>query len=202
MAAPSKQVRLPFDKLTESNLKPVIKKMEKWGLKVSSVEAPNRGRRESGFLLKDATFAFDDGQKMLIRVKADGTVFQVKLNNKVVPIKHVDNMDKAIGEMVDYVQANAKAYQRAKLQREKRRRLNIEPPAVATNRREKIERAKAQLTELATANEELDAQTAEMRAAVNTKQNELKKVESELAAERNRTTVLERTLTELSGQGV
>lgn len=202
MAAQTKQVRLPFDKLTESSLKPVIKKMEKWGLKVSSVEAPNRARRESGFLLKDATFTFEDGQKMLVRVKSDGTVFQVKLNKKVVPIKHVDDMDKAIGEMVDYVQANAKAYQRAKLQREKRRRLNIEPPAVVTNRREKIERAKAQLTELTTANGELDVQAVEMRAAVTTKQSELKKAESELAAERDKTTVLERTLTELSGQGV
>lgn len=201
MAAPTKQVRLPFDKLTESGLKPTIKKMEKWGLKVSSVDAPNRARRESGFLLKDATFTFEDGQKMLVRVKADGTVFQVKLNNKVVPIKHVDNMDKAIGEMVDYVQANAKAYQRAKLQREKRRRLNIDPPAVVTNRREKIERAKAQLTELATANGELDAQAVEMQATVTAKRGELKKAESELAAERDKTIALERTFAELSGQG-
>ncbi len=201
MAAPTKQVRLPFDQLTESGLKPTIKKMEKWGLKVSSVDAPNRARRESGFLLKDATFTFEDGQKMLVRVKADGTVFQVKLNNKVVPIKHVDDMDKAIVEMVDYVQANAKAYQRAKLQREKRRRLNIEPPAVVTNRQEKIERAKAQLTELTTANGELDAQAAEMQATVTAKQGELKKAESELAAERDKTTTLERTFAELSGQG-
>lgn len=201
MAAQTKQVRLPFDKLTESGLKPVIKKMEKWGLKVSSVDAPNRARRESGFLLKDATFTFEDGQKMLVRVKADGTVFQVKLNNKVVPIKHVDDMDKAIGEMVDYVQANAKAYQRAKLQREKRRKLNIEPPPVVTNRQEKIERAKAQLTELITANGELEAQAAEMQASMATKQGELQKAESALAAERTKTTALEQTLAELSGQG-
>ncbi|MEE0816653.1 MAG: hypothetical protein U0M13_13430, partial [Desulfovibrio fairfieldensis] len=61
---------------------------------------------------------------------------------------------------------------------------------------------KAQLTELTTANGELDVQAVELRAAVTTKQSELKKAESELAAERDKTTVLERTLTELSGQGV
>lgn len=37
MAAPSKQVRLPFDKLTESNLKSVVKKFTKWGLEIVAV---------------------------------------------------------------------------------------------------------------------------------------------------------------------
>lgn len=197
MAAPSKQVRLPFDKLTESNLKPIIRKMEKWGLEVAEVNAPNRAKRESGFLLKDFTLTFEDGQKMLVRVKSDGTVFQVKLNKKVVPIKHVDNMDKAIGEMVDYVQENAKAYERAKLQRERRRKLHIDPPPVVTNRREKIERAKGQLAELTTANEGLQSQLSETENTIQTKQNELDKAEAALKAERGKTAELERILTEL-----
>lgn len=199
MAAPSKQVRLPFDKLTESNLKPIIRKMEKWGLEVDSVDAPNRAKRESGFLLKDFTITFADGQKMLVRVKSDGTVFQVKLNKKVVPIKHVDNMDKAIGEMVDYVQENAKAYERAKLQRERRRKLHIDPPPVITNRREKIERAKGQLAELTTATEGLQAQISETEGTIQTKQNELDKAEAALKVEQGKTTDLERILTELEG---
>lgn len=199
MAAPSKQVRLPFDKLTESNLKPIIRKMEKWGLEVAEVNAPNRAKRESGFLLKDFTLTFEDGQKMLVRVKSDGTVFQVKLNKKVVPIKHVDNMDKAIGEMVDYVQENAKAYERAKLQRERRRKLHIDPPPVVTNRREKIERAKGQLAELTTSNEGLQAQISETEGTIQTKQSELDKAEAALKAERSKTAELERILAELEG---
>lgn len=197
MAAPSKQVRLPFEKLTEQNLRPTIKKMEKWGLKVASVEAPNRARRESGFLLKDVTFVFEDGQKMLVRVKSDGTVFQVKLNKKVVPIRHVDDMDKAIIEMVDYVQENAKAYERAKLQRERRRRLHIEPPPIVTNRREKIERAKAELAELSTANEGLQAQISENETALQSKQRELDEATAALKAEKDKTADLERILKEL-----
>lgn len=197
MAAPSKQVRLPFEKLTEQNLRPTIKKMEKWGLKVASVEAPNRARRESGFLLKDATFVFEDGQKMLVRVKSDGTVFQVKLNKKVVPIRHVDDMDKAIIEMVDYVQENAKAYERAKLQRERRRRLHIDPPPIVTNRREKIERAKAELTELSATNEGLQAQISESETSLQDKQKELDTATAALKAEKEKTAELERILKEL-----
>lgn len=199
MAAPSKQVRLPFDKLTEQNLRPIIKKMEKWGLEVTSVDAPNRARRESGFLLKDVTFVFEDGQKMLVRVKSDGTVFQVKLNKKVVPIRHVDDMDKAIIEMVDYVQENAKAYERAKLQRERRRKLHIDPPPVVTNRREKIERAKGQLAELTASNEDLQAQISATETTVQMKQAELDKAMAALKAEQNKTVELERILTELEG---
>ena len=237
MAAPSKQVRLPFEKLTEQNLRPIIKKMEKWGLKVASVDVPNCACRESGFLLKDVTFIFEDGQKMLVRVKSDGTVFQVKLNKKVVPIRHVDDMDKAIIfedgqkmlvrvksdgtvfqvklnkkvvpirhvddmdkaiiEMVDYVQENAKAYERAKLQRERRRKLHIDPPPVVTNRREKIERAKGQLAELTTSNEGLQAQISETEGTIQTKQSELDKAEAALKAERSKTAELERILAEL-----
>ena len=40
-----------------------------------------------------------------------------------------------------------------------------------------------------------------MQATVTAKQGELKKAESELAAERDKTTTLERTFAELSGQG-
>lgn len=199
MATPSKQVRLPFEKLTEQNLRPITKKMEKWGLEIASVDAPNRARRESGMLLKDVTFVFSDGQKMLVRVKSDGTVFQVKLNKKVVPIKHVDNMDKAIGEMVDYVQENAKAYMRAKLQRERRRKLHIDPPSIVTNRQEKIELAKGQLAELNTANEGLQAQISETETTIQTKRAELDKATADLAAERDKTAVLQRTLSELEG---
>ena len=131
MAMPSKQVKLDFDKMTEAGLKPWAKKFEKWGLSVKKIDAINKAKRESGYMLKDAMFNFSDGQQMLVRVKQDGTVFQVKLNKKVVPIKNVADMDKAVIEMVDYIQDNAKAYEKAKIQREKRKKLNIPVPLFA-----------------------------------------------------------------------
>lgn len=197
MPPATKQVRLPFDKLTESGLKPIVKKFEKWGLKVASIDSTNRQKRESGMLLKDAVFIFDDGQKMLVRVKSDGTVFQVKLNNKVVPIKNIDDMDKAVVEMVDYVQDNAKAYERAKIQREKRRKLNIQPPRVVTTRQEKIAAAKQSLSELSSANSELEKQNNELSISIAGKQAQWDSLYKELEQETAITKELEREIANL-----
>ena len=109
MAMQSNQVKLDFEKMTEAGLKPLAKKFEKWGLTVKNIDSTNKAKRESGFMIKDATFTFSDGQQMLVRVKQEGTAFQVKLNNKVVPIKNVADINKAVIEMVDYIQSNAKA---------------------------------------------------------------------------------------------
>lgn len=201
MAVPSKQVRLPFDRLTETNLKPIVKKFTKWGLEIVSIDAPNKAKRESGFLLKNFTLEFKDGQKLLVRVKSDGTVFQVKLNNKVVPVKNVDDMEKAVGEMIDYVMYNAKAYERAKLQREKRKKLNIKTPSVTTSRKEKIAKAKAQLSELNGSNTDLEKQLAEIQNGSGNKNSELEAAKAALAKEKARTIELEKTLAELQGDG-
>lgn len=197
MPPATKQVRLPFDKLTESGLKPIVKKFEKWGLKVVSIDSTNRPKRESGMLLKDSAFIFDDGQKMLVRVKSDGTVFQVKLNNKVVPMKNVGDMDKAIIEMVDYVQENAKAYERAKVQREKRKKLNIQPPRVVTTRQEKIAAAKQSLSELSSVNNELEKQNDELNVSLAGKQAQWDSLHKELEQEMGITKKLEREIVSL-----
>lgn len=196
MAPTTKQVRLPFDKMTETSLRPFIKKFEKWGVHISKIEASNVGKRESGFLLKDALFIFEDGQKMLVRVKSDGTVFQVKLNNKVLPLKSVDNVDKAVIEMVDYIQANAKAYERAKIQREKQK-AKPDTPSVTTSRREKISRVKDELRELSASITDLDQQHTEAQSRAQNKQAELQKAESEFTAEKEKTTKLENELASL-----
>lgn len=200
MAAPSKQVRLPFDRLTESNLKSVVKKFTKWGLEIVSVDAPNKAKRESGCLLKYFTLEFKDGQKLLVRVKSDGTVFQVKLNNKVVPVHNVDDMEKAVGEMIDYVSYNAKAYERAKVQREKRKNLNIKTPSITTSRKEKIEKAKAQLAELTGTNGDLEKQLEEVKIGNNSKNAELEKAKRDLVNEHAKTVELEKQLAELQGE--
>lgn len=196
MAPTTKQVRLPFDKMTETSLRPFIKKFEKWGVHISKIEASNVGKRESGFLLKDALFIFEDGQKMLVKVKSDGTVFQVKLNNKVLPLKSVDNVDKAVIEMVDYIQANAKAYERAKIQREKRK-AKPDTPSVTTSRREKISRVKDELRELSASITDLDQQHTEAQSRAQNKQAELQKAESEFTAEKEKTAKLENELASL-----
>ncbi|MBQ7609094.1 MAG: hypothetical protein IJU76_14185 [Desulfovibrionaceae bacterium] len=187
MPPTSRQVKIDFEKMTESGLKPIAKKFEKWQCPVVSIEATNKGKRESGFLIKDFTFVFEDGQKLLVRVKGDGTVFQTKLNNKVVPVRHVDDIDKAIVEMVNYVQENAKAYERAKIQREKARRQQVKKPKVVTSRAEKIAGYTEKFNQVAQSNTELQKQLDEIAAAIADKQEELGKADQALVTERKRT---------------
>ena len=202
MPSVSKQVRLPFENLTEAGLKPLLKKFATWKCPVASVDAPNKAKRESGFLVKNFTLTFEDGQKMLVRVKADGTVFQVKLNNKVVPIRHVDDLDKAVIELVDYVQENARAYERAKIQREKRKLLPPKP-SITLSRKEKLKQSREALQQLTDSNQDLEGQVASSQSDVDRKSEQLAAAETSLARERDKTKKLQEELEEIQKkQGV
>ena len=134
MPPKSNQLTLDFEKLTEKALQPILKKFQKAGYPVIKVDAPNKAKRESGFLIKNFTLTFEDEQQILVRVKAGGTIFQVKLNNRVVPIKHVDDMEKAISEIANYLYDNAKAFAKVKAQRD-RRKLKPPAPSITTTRK-------------------------------------------------------------------
>lgn len=194
----SSQVVLNFDKLDERGLKKLVKKFQTKGLEIASIDAPNKGKRESGFLTKQFTLTFEDGQQMLVRVKADGTVFQVKLNNRVVPIKNVGDIDKAISEMVDYIQDNAKAYARAKVLREKRK-AKPPVPSIKTTRREKLRQAKEHLEKLSQSNASVETQYNESVAKIAEKRAELEAAEKSLVREQERTRALEAEFAVLKG---
>ncbi|MBE6441342.1 MAG: hypothetical protein E7022_03285 [Desulfovibrio desulfuricans] len=196
MPPKSNQLVLPFDRLTENGLKPILKKFAKFECPVASVDAPNKAKRESGMLVKSFTLIFEDGQKMLVKVKAGGTIYQVKLNNKVVPVRNVDNMDKAVGEMIDYVHDNAKAYARAKIQRE-RRKIRPTKPSVTTTRQEKLAQATEDLQQLTQTNADLEKQLADTNTSTATSRAELAAAEKALDAERKKTASLEAQIAEL-----
>lgn len=196
----SNQIKLDFENLTKAGLKKLLKVFEKQQCPVASVDAPNKSKRESGMLTKSFTLTFEDGQNLQIRVKADGTVYQVRLNNKVMPIKHVDDLDKAVAEMIDYVQDNAKAYERAKIQREKRK-IRVPKPSVLTSRKEKIAQAKEELDQLDASNAALEQQKTELDAAMSDKSEQLEKVMRDLDAEKAKTEKLEATLAALQKNG-
>ena len=196
MPPKSNQLTLDFEQLTEKTLQPVLKKFQKAGYTVVKVDAPNKAKRESGFLIKNFTLTFEDEQQILVRVKAGGTIFQVKLNNRVVPIKHVDDMEKAISEIANYLYDNAKAFARAKAQRE-RRKLKPPAPTITTTRKEKIEKAKADLEAISQNNADLEKQLAESNSTITDSQTKLEAAERSLAQERAKTASLEAQIAQL-----
>lgn len=186
MPPQSKQLALDFDKLTEKNLQPIVKRFKECGYNVVKVDAPNKAKRESGMLIKTFTLTFEDGQQIQARVKSGGVIYQVRLNNKVVPVKNVDDMKKAVSEMSDYLYGNAKAFARARAQREKRKIKGETRPSVTTNRQEKIAEKRAELEELQQSIANMEKELAEVNAAHAGKNSELEALRAENASLRAR----------------
>lgn len=175
-------INIDFEKFNKPGLKPILEKFEKASLPVADVEADNKAKRESGFQVKTAIINFESGQKLLVKAKAGGSIFQVKLNNKVLAIKHVDDLDKAIQEVVDYVKENEKNYQKQREKQLARQKVNIPKikPANASVS-EQITQFQATLDETKAADEELGSQVADVETANAEKGGAVTALETELS---------------------
>ncbi|MBF0121171.1 MAG: hypothetical protein HQK79_20250 [Desulfobacterales bacterium] len=187
-----------FERFDKNGLKPILDKIESQNLKVVEIEADNKAKRESGFLVKKAVLIFESGQKLQLKAKADGTIFQVKLNNKVMPVKHADDLDEAIKEVVGYVKQNEPAYMK---QREKQlERLKSALPktkAVNTSIAAQTEQFQTALKEIKAANEDLTKQIETAKADSGTKREQSDKLKADLKTEEDRTQTLQNELNAL-----
>jgi len=84
---------------------------------VASIESEGKIKRTSGVAYKELALAMADSQQVILRIKDTGDVFQVLVNNKVVPIKNQDNISKAVIEIVDRLDAGRAAFQKALLRK-------------------------------------------------------------------------------------
>jgi chromosome segregation ATPase len=153
-----------FDKFNKAGLKQILDKFNKAGLKVADVEADNKPKRESGFQVKSALIIFESGQKLLVKAKAGGSIFQVKLNNKVLAIKHADDLDKAVQEVIDYVSANEKTYlkqQEKRLAQQKVTLPKLKPVNVTVS--EQIDTFQTSISETQGSIESLTGQLTEIK---------------------------------------
>lgn len=180
---------IDFEKFDKAGLKPVLKKFETAGIPVEDVEATNKAKRESGFLMKTATLVFASGQKITVKIKAGGGVFQVKLNSKVIPIKSVDDIAKAVDEVITYVKANEPAFAKAK---EKNAGIVKIPKlkAVNTSTAAQIDTVTATVAQLKGTNENIMAETTAQAGQVTTLQSQLASLETQLKDEQAKTVKL------------
>ena len=191
-------IRLDFEKFDKAGLKSALSAIEKNGLKIANVDADNRAKRESGYQVKAATIEFESGQKLVLKIKAGGSIYQVRLNGKVVPIKNVDNPDKALLEVVDYVMANEKRYLRQKERMAEQK--SSKPPAVdrvRTGLPEQIEIAKQTLDALKVSSEDIAARVAFLLGQIVEKRDALAGLTTEINKERSRNESLQKELNQL-----
>jgi len=159
-------IQIDFEKFNKAGLKPILTKLGNEGLTVADVQADNKAKRESGYQVKTATITFDSGQKLMLKAKAGGSIYQVRLNNKVVPIKHYEDLDKAVLEIINYVQANEKRYLQQKEKQIARQKVTVPKiKPVSTTVAEQINTFKTALAESQAAADTLVSQISEIDAA-------------------------------------
>lgn len=151
---------LSFDyaQFNEKGLKKVIDEFKRQDLQVTSVEADNKAKRQSGVQTKKATLHFADGQKLMLQATAQGAIFQVRLNTRVIPIKHVDDLEKAVAEIAGKVSVNSKQFQ----QTLKKRAARASSTSKDSSSRAKIS-LKAQIALANADKQDLEASVAEKR---------------------------------------
>lgn len=145
-----------FDDLKPNNkaLKKLVQAFTRAGAPVATVDTDGRAKRASGVTYRDVILTFVDNQKLTLSFKQSGDVFQVKLNGSVVPLKNQSDQIKAVGELVQLLDAGRVKHQ-AKLARQK----VVMPTGLKTA-------APRMEVKLKQANDDVDAEIAKARATV------------------------------------
>lgn len=82
------------------------------GLPVLDVSSDGRPKRASGITYREVTFAFADSQKLTLRIKATGDVYQVLLNGRVTPVAQQDDPAKSVAELAGLLDKNRARFQK------------------------------------------------------------------------------------------
>ena len=190
-----------YSQFNEKGLKNVIAEFKKNQLQVTSVEADNKAKRQSGVQTKKAILHFSDGQKLMLQATAQGSIFQVRLNTRVIPVKHVDDLKKAIAEIAAKLSRNSRQF---KKQQEQRAKKPVKRSDSSTKAKTSL---KAQTAIARIGVDELTAEIAQARQQKETAEAELVKstasteeVERNLASESDTTAELEQRIKQLEGE--
>lgn len=187
--------KISFVNFHERGLKPITDALSREGQKVAGVKATNMPKREVGFQIKSAMITLESGQKLEIKIKANGSIFQVRLNGKVVPVKNSEDIDepanlkKAVKEMAGYIQRNEAAYIKQRNRRLARQKVTPTPKATASIDKQLAEAKENWEFVQAEYNEAID-QGVQMKSELNTKRDKLAEIKAEIRQEEERNEAL------------
>ncbi len=109
-------------------------------IKQSSV---GKVKRQNAVSFKSIFLMLSDGQTFELRVKESGDIYQVLLNNKIIPIKSQDDDKEAVAELVKAWQGNINKFQVALT----KQKVSL-PKGVKSTRKKLIEVLKNDIAEL------------------------------------------------------
>lgn len=82
------------------------------GQNIVQTDISESTKRSSGVSFREMTLTFADSQTITLRVKQTGDIFQVLLNNKVIPIKNQDDHAKAVTEIAQNLDKGRAQFQK------------------------------------------------------------------------------------------
>ena len=184
--------KISFVNFHEKGLDPLITMFNLGGVEVDTLKSNNIAKRESGVSVKTADVTFKSGQKLQLKIKANGTIFQAKLNGKVVPIKQDVDLPTVLVGVAKTVKESEAAYLKRKEKRLERAaaaaKKGLDSPAVKTSTKAMIEELSASVAEQKEAFGGVQEQLAETTSELEKKRQilaDLQKQEAELIAERD-----------------
>lgn len=104
---------MEYSKLTQNEKtapKDLLRIFKRAGAEIAQ-SSVGKAKRENSISFKPIFLLFADSQTLEIRVKESGDIYQVKLNNKVLPIKNQDDEKLAVAEIVKKVEQNSQKFQ-------------------------------------------------------------------------------------------
>lgn len=169
----SSNLLFSFEDLTSKNkvVQKVIKAFNKdnaFPTNEKDIEIGNI-KKKSGIKYRDIFIPFKDSQTVTLSIKETGDIFQVKVNNKVTPIKNQDDQNKALKEIAGIMEKGRKAFQ-AKLARQTK--VSV-PKGLKSSATKVVNELTTQGTSLDEQIAELQKQVSEAKATRDQLQNEL-----------------------------
>jgi hypothetical protein len=151
-----------FDEL--SNKDKVAKKatdlFAKTRSQVAQVDVSPSVKKQNGIAYRELFLLMADSQRITFRIKESGDIFQVLMNDKLLPIKYQDDHTKAVKEISNKLEDN-----RAKFQKTQAANAIKIPPTIKTAAPKMIEVLTTKRDELKVEVEDAQAELAELQAA-------------------------------------
>ncbi len=92
--------------------KQLLKYFSRAGAHVVQQEVDTRIRRTAGISYREIALTFADSQRVQLRVKQTGDVYQVLLNGKPLPLKQQDDHVKSVAEIAQAMDAGRSKFQK------------------------------------------------------------------------------------------
>lgn len=166
----SKTFLFSFDDLSlkDKAVKALSKEFAKQGAQVIDTAIPSTIRRKAGISYREVNLSFADSQIVTFFVKKSGDIFEVRLNNRALPIKQQDDQKKAIKEIVEAMDKGRSAFQKklAQAKVEVPKSATVSTVTTAKKQSEKIESLKEAIRVANERIEEVHQKTDDIRKEI------------------------------------